>query len=196
MNNRYDVLATRTKAAFPRFRVMKRSASWWMSALFWLLGKVLRRPDGFSHFATTIFSTIYVPEGWDSYTDRQKYDLLRHEKRHIRQAHEFPLGRWAWPVNHLLWAISYILLPVPFFWTLRAYFEREGYTQNLLVMYEMQGGAIPDKQMEAQATYLTGIFAGPSYAWMWTKKSCYAWVMETMRKINTGELKNEADRVA
>src|SRR4051812_28302203 len=129
---RYDVLAGRTLQEFPRFRVVRRSDSWWMRSVFWVLHRVLRNA-GYSEFATTIFSTVYVPDLRDTYTDRQKYDLLRHEKRHIRQAHHWPLGRWAWPVNHLLFALAYLLLPLPVLWTARAYFEREGYLQNLLV---------------------------------------------------------------
>ena len=194
--NRYDALVERTKREFPRFQVRKRGSVWWMRALFWLLSSVLKKGAGdYSNFATTIFSTIYVPDSWDSWTDRQRYELLRHEKRHIRQAHVWPLGRWAWPLNHLLWAISYIFLPIPFFWTLRAYFERDGYTQTMLVLYELQGGLIPDKQMEQQAAFMVDVFAGPAYAWMWTKKAAYAWAMETMRRINAGYIKNDEDRI-
>ena len=188
--DRYRVLAERTKEEFPRFRVKMRRKSW-LRPIFWLLSKVTRR--SYSTFTTTIFSTMYAADDWDMRTSDRKYRTLRHEKMHIQQFHCWPLGRWAWPVNHLLTAIAYISI-LPVLLTLRARFEREGYTQTLLAEFELHG-PFSDAIMELRARWLTRTFGGSTYVWMWRRRAAYAWAMETMRKINAGEITNDRDRV-
>lgn len=188
--SRYQILAERTKSQYPRFNKRPRDESW-LKPIFWLLAKVTG--TDYSSFHTTIFSTMYTGPRWENMSDFQRYRLLRHEKKHIRQAHCFPLGRKLWPVNHLLWAICYLLL-LPFFLTFRSKFEREGYTQSLLVDFE-ENGPLSDKEMEGNARWLAKTFGGSAYAWMWTGNKAYAWAMETQRKINSGEITNHLDRV-
>jgi hypothetical protein len=188
--DRYQILSTQTKKEFPRFRVKERDKSW-LRPVFWLLQKITKQDyDGFT---TTIASTMYVGPRWESKTSDEKYKTLRHEKKHIRQAHCWPLGRWAWPVNHLLMGLCYLLV-LPVLLTLRSRFEREGYTQTMLVEYELNG-PFSDSKMESWARWMAETFGGSAYAWMWTRKKAYVWAMETMRAINAGEIKNDQDRV-
>jgi hypothetical protein len=189
--SRYNILAERTKSQYPRFNRRPRDESW-LKPVFWLLAKVTG--TDYSTFHTTIFSTMYTGPRWEEMSDFQQYKLLRHELKHIRQAHEFPLGRWAWPVNHLLWAICYLLC-LPFLWTFRSKFEREGYTQSLLVDFE-ENGELSTLTMEDNARWMANTFGGSAYAWMWTKKKAYAWAMDVQRKINAAEITNPLDRVA
>lgn len=188
--NRYQTLARRTKAQFPRFNQRPRDESW-LKPIFWLLAKITG--TDYSTFHTTIFSTMYTGPRWEQMSDFQKYKLLRHEKVHIEQAHCFPLGRRLWPVNHLLWAICYLLL-LPFGWTFRSYFERQGYTQTLLVDYEVNG-VIGERDMEDNARWMAQTFGGSAYAWMWTGNKAYEWAMKIQRAINLQEIENPLDRV-
>ena len=110
--------------------------------------------------------------------------------KHFRQAHEFPLGRRLWAINHLLFAACYIFV-LPFVWTYRAKFEREAYLQTLLVEHELHG-RIPEKRMEHNARWLADTFGGSTYLFMWKKQAAYEWAMETQRQINAGETRRAA----
>ncbi len=189
--NRFELLRQRTLAEFPRFRIKPRSRSW-LRPIFWVLERLTRRKyDGFT---TTIFSTMYVGDDWETNPSDDRYATLRHEKVHIDQFHRWPLGRRLWPVNHVLMALCYVLV-LPVLWTLRARFERAGYTQTLLVQHELDG-KISDYQMERNAAWLADIFGGSAYFFMWRRRAAYAWAMETQRKINAGEITNPTDRMA
>lgn len=188
--DRYAVLYLQAKSRFPRFSVKFRDQSW-LQPIFWLLSKVTGQ--NYNGFVTTVFSTMYVGSDWATDSTTSKYKTLRHEMRHIDQFHRWPLGRWAWPVNHVLMALAYLLL-LPVIWTLRAKFERDGYTQTMLVEYEL-GGPISDSRMEENARWMAQTFGGSAYLFMWRKKAAYAWAMETQRKINAGEISNPQDRV-
>lgn len=188
--NRFQVLLENTKKDYPRFNIKERDKSW-LRPIFWLLGKITRR--NYDTFTTTIASTMYVGATYKLKTTVQKYRLLRHEKKHVEQAHRWPLGRWAWPVNHVIMGLCYLLV-LPALLTLRAKFEREGYTQTLLVQYELHG-TISDERMESNARWIANTFGTSTYFWMWTKKKAYAWAMDTQRKINAGEITNDRDRV-
>ena len=188
--NRYLELHQRTREKFPRFVVRLRRRSW-LHPIFFVLAKITRQD--YSSFTTTIFSTLYAADDWPERSSDRKYGTLRHELKHIRQFHSWPLGRRLWPINHILMSLAYVFL-LPVRWTLRAKFEREGYTQTMLVDFELNG-PFSDQKMESWARWLADTFGGSAYAWMWTRKKAYAWAMETMRKINAGEIRNDQDRV-
>lgn len=188
--NRFELLRQQTAAEFPRFRIRARNKSW-LRLIFWLLAKITRK--NFSSFTTTIGSTMYVGTDWDTMGSNEKYIILRHEKKHIDQFHRWPLGRWAWPVNHVLMGLCYLLV-LPAIFTLRARFEREAYTQTLLVQFELKG-KISDGQMERNAAWLAEMFGGSAYLFMWRRRKAYEWAMETQRRINAGEITNQKDRV-
>jgi hypothetical protein len=188
--NRYEILAGKTKREFPRFSVKERSKTW-LGRLFGLLQRVTRQ--SYAEFTTTIFSTMYVGDNWSSMTSDEKYQLLRHEKKHIEQFHRWPFGPRLWLLNHVVMAFCYLFV-LPVLWTLRAKFEREGYTQTLLVQYELSGH-FTEAQMERNAVWLANTFGGPAYLFMWRRRAAYAWTMETQRRIMSGEIRNPVDRV-
>ena len=188
--NRYELLADKVRRDFPRFTVKKRDESW-LRWIFWVLQHLTGQ--NYDSFTTTIFSTMYVGATWDRKPNDARYELLRHEKVHIEQFHNFPLGRKLWPVNHVLMSLCYLFV-LPVFWTFRAKFERAGYTQSLLVQFEL-GGELTQKHMEHNAAWIAETFGGPAYFFMWRKKAAYAWAMETQRKINAGKIANHRDRV-
>lgn len=188
--DRYTILVGRTKQQFPRFTVKERRKTW-LGWVFRVLQKITRQD--YSGFTTTIFSTMYVGDDWHSMSSDERYKLLRHEKKHIEQFHRWPFGRRLWFVNHIVMALCYLFV-LPVFWTLRAKLEREGYTQTLLVDYELSG-RLTEVQMERNAVWLAETFGGSAYFFMWTRKAAYAWAMETQRRILAGEITNPEDRV-
>lgn len=188
--DRYSLLAAQTKREYPRFHVKRRKDSWlhYVTAVL----SFITRKD-YKTFSTTIFSGMYTRDDWNERTPDQKYKLLRHEKKHIKQFHCWPLGRWAWPVNHIIMSFFYLLvLPVKF--TFRAHFEREGYTQSMLTEFELNG-PFTEKKAEYYARKMANTFGGSTYLFMWTKKKAYAWAVETIRKIHEREITNSSDRV-
>lgn len=184
--NLYDELAKKTKEEYPRFNTRPRDKSW-LRIPFGILR--IFTGQSYKTFHTTVFSTLYTGPRWEKMTDKEKYKLLRHEREHIRQFHCWPLGRWAWPLNHILMSLCYMLV-LPILWTLRAKFEREGYLQTMLTEYELYG-EFDERKMESWARWMAETFGTGVYAWMWTKKKAYAWAMDTMRKINAGEIKHD-----
>lgn len=188
--SKYEELLKRTCQEFPGFRVVERDKSW-LRPVFWLLGKITRRD--YSGFTTTIGLNMYVGSTWNKRSEIRKYKTLRHELVHVRQFVSWPLGRWAWPINHFLMAFCYLFI-LPVFWTLRAKFEREAYTQTLLFDYE-EHGTITDERMEENARWIAETFATSTYLFMWTGNAAYRWAMVTQRAILDGKIRNDQDRV-
>lgn len=190
--DRYQTLLARIQKEFPRFCVKVRSKTW-LHFIFRFLSFVGRRD--LSGFTTTIGSTMYVSDDWEKRSPDDRYSTLRHELVHVRQFYQWPLGRWIWPLNHFLMGLCYLLV-LPVFLTMRAKFERAGYTQTMLVQRELQNTPLSDEQMESNARWMVATFTGSGgYFWMWTKRATYNWAMETQRLINKGTIINNQDRV-
>lgn len=186
--DRYQILLERTKNEFPRFNV--RSRAWWLRAVFCFLKIFGSGGDG---YVTTIFSTMYVPDDFGSWNNDKKYRLLRHEKIHVKQFYEFPFGPRFWRLNHLIVAFLYILV-LPVFWTFRAKFEREGYTQSMLVWFE-DYGPMDERMWKGQVNMMLVQFSTGAYCWMWRARPTRKWTNKTLEKIHAGEIRNEADYI-
>ena len=153
---RYDLLVRKVRAEFPELAIVPRKGTW-LGLFFGLMTKLTGA--NYDHMVTTIGSTIYVGDSWANRTDDGKYKTLRHELIHIRQFHGWPFG-YHWPrINHALFSIFYLLV-LPALWTYRARFEREAYTQTLLVDRELHG-PISDLDMELNAEAMVLRFTGP-----------------------------------
>lgn len=199
--DRFQKLSEKVLLEFPKFQVRVMSKTWLGTLMRWM--SVFTKAQ-VGTVTTTIGSTIYVPDDWDAWAPDARYGTLRHELMHIRQFHSWPLGSGApgatgfWhrvrvALNHVMMGFAYIAL-MPALWTMRARFEREGYTQTLLVHRELYGE--PNQMtMESKATWMAELFGGPSYFWMWRKAAAQQWAMDTQRKINAGMLWNPRDRV-
>lgn len=192
--NRYQVLLENFKKEYPRFKVKDRNGTWVQGVLS-ILGVFTRQK--YAGFTTTIGTTMYVDRSWTNRRSDSKYQTLRHEIQHVRQFHRWPMPfldhAVIWRINALIMGLCYLFV-LPAIWTLRAKFEREGYTQTLLVEKEIKG-SISEDRMEANARRLAKTFGGSAYFFMWRKKAAYEWAMETQRKINAGEITNQRDRV-
>ena len=189
--NRYEAIIQRICSEFPAFKIVERDKSW-LRLPFRLLSKVTK--TDYFNFVTTIGSTIYVGPGWNERSDNDRYRVLRHELIHIRQFHNWPFGRRLSWLNHAFFSFAYLFI-LPFLWTFRAKFEREAYTQTLLVQFEL-GGTITDPEIDRNTERMVRTFSGPAYLWMATKKSTYHWAMLTQRKINDLSIENKLDRIS
>jgi hypothetical protein len=178
MDNRTIGLILETAPKYTRLRLIKRSESLFIRLLFAPLSFLLRK--NYDSFATTIFSTVYLPTDWESMSDNSKYVLLRHEFEHVRQFHEWFLGRRFWFINHLLVAFAYIFV-LPAFWTLRAKFEREAYTQTLLARHEL-GWLEPLTWHDVSKNFAKKFGTGV-YFWMWNYDAAYRWTWAECQRI-------------
>lgn len=148
----------------------------WKDRLLHALGRVFV-PQYQTRYTTVIHPTIYFYEGARGRfeaTPEQFYTTLRHEFVHLKDFQRFPL--WM--------TVSYAgLLPVG--WTMRAFWELRGYTQNLLCEYE-RTGQVSDAEVERVAE----IFAGRGYIYMMLpKRRARRALLEIRAKIEAGELR-------
>lgn len=198
---RYDVLWDRVKKEFPKAKVVPKSKSLLMRTAFWFVKHVLRQKTDYSKgFLTTIGCTIYVPDTFDEWTDSEKYRILRHELTHIRQARYWPFP-WLGKVpilrfvNAFLWGFCYLFV-FPAKITLRAHFEREGYTQTMLANVEL-GRLDPNKKdhvlhwmRKMEKTFSSGV-----YFYMAKEGKGAEFAAKTLQAIADGQVKNDTDRV-
>ena len=137
------------KAEFPKFELVKKEDSKFMKFLYAVTLMRFWNPYFREDYITTIFGKIYMPARLIG--TGVGYDILRHERVHLRDARRFPV----------LFELSYILFPLPAVFTMRAYWEYRGYCESLLAEYDRYGyvshGAIE---------YYVSLFAGPQYLWM------------------------------
>lgn len=95
-------------------------------------------------------------ERYRDFTNLRTYLLLRHEYTHILDQRKQPI--W--------FNLTYVLLPLPLFFSGRAHWEYRAFSQNLITYYE-EVGHIPDQIV----THLKGQFTSSFYLWMWMRKS-------------------------
>ena len=144
---------------FPGLRLVPKKDVWhqrWAGALL-RIATLGRMSSYMSHYTTVLLRTIYVPTGWETKSDDEKYITLRHEAVHLRQFRRYTLPGMA---------LLYVLLPLPLglAW-FRARFEREAYEESIRACAEVWGADAP-----AQARYRANVirqFVGPAYGWMW-----------------------------
>lgn len=200
MQSRYDQLLAKLKEEIPGFRVLKYRESWFIRSIHFLVKLITfgKFDPGESGFKQMIGRTMYVPNNWDDLTDRLRYISLRHEAVHGRQFREWPFKFLSipvlWRINFLLFSLAYLFVMIPGVWSMRAKFEREGYTQTLLTMYELDG-QYSLSTAQRQVKFLGEVFSGPQYFWMWRKSKARKWAAATMLAIETGWITNERDRI-
>ena len=155
----YDELVAEIKAEFPDFQIKPKQESAFMR----LLGKLLlvltlgKMTAFMTSFTTTIGRTIYTPAKWESWKERPKMVILRHERVHLRQAKKY---------GQFLFSLLYLFAPVPMglAW-FRAKLEWEAYEESLRATAEFYGvGAVKVRAYRESVVYN---FVGPNYAWMW-----------------------------
>lgn len=185
---RDQVLIERFKRERPRFTITKRGDSKFLQTILWPIKKI--SGQSFGEYATTLFSTVYVPDDWDSWDPDARYALLRHEIKHVRRFNTWPFNvTWLWWLNNFLTAFMYLLC-FPVLLTMRAWFEREGYGESLLVYNELGW-----MDVEKMVAWVVEQFSGPNYLYMWRAKPAEAWARQRIADIQAGKITNTVDRV-
>lgn len=127
----------------------------WAWIQFW-------NPDFMKRYHVTVFRTIYAPGGKISGA------TLEHELQHIRD-----FGKY-----HIWYLFSYAFL-LPFGWTMRAHWERRGYTHNIHAWVKNNGKHANSKALQDM---IVGEFCTSKYLWMWpNEKAVREWVLETIK---------------
>lgn len=105
-----------------------KATHWWHAIVLWF--GALLVPNFNQRYSTTVGRTMYMSHGISDrgidLTDELVYRIVRHEIIHILDSKRFPV----------LFSLTYALL-LPTVLTMRAFWEVRGYTQNLLVRYEL-----------------------------------------------------------
>jgi hypothetical protein len=165
---RYEALVAEIRAEFPRFRVVEKPRSPLSRAIdralrILSLGRMRDYLDGYH---TTIGQTVYVTAGWDDRDPEDRWQVLRHERVHLRQFRRYtPVGM----------ALAYLLLPLPvgLAWC-RARMEMTAYAESIRAAAEVHG-----RDHVASGRFRDGVvaqFTGPAYGFMWPfRKAIERW---------------------
>ena len=201
MADRFEQLWSRVKKEFPRAKIIKKGDSTLIKTIFWFVKHILRQQTEYNiGFVTTIGTRMYVPDGFSDWPDSEKYRLLRHEVMHMRQSRYWPIpliGRVPILrfVNTLLWGFCYLFVfPVKI--TLRAHFEREGYTQTMLANVEL--GRLDPTDIKHVAHWMRKmekIFSSGVYFYMAMPHDGAQFAARTIKAIKEGRIRNDKDRV-
>lgn len=160
-------------AQFPKYRRVNKSDSNLMKAISWFLLMLSfgKNTSFMEHFTTTIGYTMYVPNGWDTWTEQSRLAVLRHEHVHMGQARS--CGVFWYSFLYL-----FVFFPIGLaYWRMR--FERQAYVETLRA-YRDYGFSFDDARKQAICAY----FTGPAYGWMWPfPQSVSDWYDATLKQV-------------
>ncbi len=142
-------------------RLVSKEAVSWMRVLGFL-AKLIGNKYFMDDYWTTIGKTIYYPTSVQPKDIYKHYDVIYHEIVHIKQ----------WKKWGLLFSVSYMLLPVPFFFAwFRWRWEREAYMETLRYTYR------PLAHMRFIVRVLW-----EEYGWTWPKRWMMKWFKKEVKK--------------
>lgn len=149
MNKIYVEFIKEIKSEFPKFEVIEKQKSLLMKIIYYCTGMCFWNPRFMTAYVTVMFGRVYMPYYLiDTLTG---YEILRHERVHLRDAARWPL----------LFEASYLFFPLPFIFTMRAYWEYRAYCESLIVEAEIYG-FVNSKSIEFYIEQFTGSY----YLWM------------------------------
>lgn len=194
---RYETLKLRVESEIPGVKIIHHGDSYFIRGVHLFLRLLSFGKFDPSRFTTTIGKRMYVPNNWWGRSDQARYTTLRHELIHMRQFRQWPMKFLDLPVlrliNFILFSFCYLLV-FPFRLTLRSRFEREAYTQTLLVHYEIMG-FYTLRMKQVLENHMGENFGGSAYFYMWNSRAARKWTVDTMAAIERGEICNIMDRV-
>lgn len=172
----YESLVGDVRAEFPKFKIIKKSDSRFMSVLGFLLKLITawRNTSFMSSFTTTIGYTVYVGDNWTGKAPSDRIRTLRHERIHMRQRRErgaFIFGflyLFAWfPIGLAKW---------------RRDFEMEAYEETMRAVVEQRGYQfILHKDFR---DHIVNQFLSANYFWAWhSRKDVEAWYHDACVRI-------------
>jgi hypothetical protein len=165
--HRDDVLelVEEIKAHVPTFQIAYKEDGKWLKWWHYVVPMYVAIANffvrGYKHkfdtgYVTVLGDTVYYPsrnghvDELEFLSEPGNYKTLRHEYVHMRDARRYPF----------IFELTYLFL-LPALWTMRAFWEYRGYTQNMIVEFEIKG-AVANHTLEAIAEN----FTGPMYLWM------------------------------
>lgn len=108
--------------AMRRAKFIRKTDSWLMRTIGWLL-RVSGINDRFmDHYWTTIGDRIYYPARIKQPHDLQHFGIREHEQMHVEQFYRAGLGLW--PLGVVVLAVVYLFLPLPLWFSGRWFIER------------------------------------------------------------------------
>lgn len=137
------------KREFPKFEVIEKQNSKLMKFVYVVTLMRFWNPAFMNAYITTMFGKVYMPRNLIG--TLTGYEVLRHERVHLRDAARFPV----------LFELSYIFFPLPIVFTMRAYWEYRAYCESLLVESEMF-----DCVYKESIDFYVDQFTGKYYLWM------------------------------
>lgn len=176
----YIELIEEAKKEFPRVSIVNRTVGkgvpLHLKIVFWFMYKVM---SSYSNYVTTIGSTIYVDNSFFVWGEQSQHSVIRHELVHVKQFNTFLLGKKFWPINYFIVGFLYIFI-LPCFFTFRAYFEREAYTESIRA--DIEFGRLTRETMRNKIPWYVEEFASSHYFWMMRRNAAKIWVEQTMDK--------------
>lgn len=129
-------------------------------------------------YITTIGTKIYVPDGWDEWSEEVKDCVLFHENVHVEQ----------YKKEGLKYVFKYLFWPLP---ALRARarleYEVEAYAKDIVYSYRKYGTPLFGYRCYKIISNLTG----PEYFWTYTNR---AYVSKRLFSKILEELKTEKEK--
>jgi len=173
-----DQLIEETRKEFPDFKTVRKRDSRLMKTInvfLMIISFGLMR--SFFRFYTTLGTTIYVPDSWDTSSEISRAATIRHERVHMRQARKYTRF-----VFSFLYLFVFFPAGLAYF---RMRFEKEAYEESIRAMYEYAGPeAIQD---EVYRDKIITHFTSAEYYWMWPfRKSLEAWYDGVVKKVLNG----------
>jgi hypothetical protein len=146
---KYNELVINISKEFPRFKVVPKDESFFMRALYAVTLMTFWNKSFMTNYITAVFGKVYMPRRLIG--TAIGYDVLRHELVHLRDARR-------WPV---LFELSYLFFPLPFVFTMRAYWEYRGYCESMIAERDRYGYI-----NKAVIEYYISLFSSSEYLWM------------------------------
>ncbi len=166
---RVRVLVDELRREFPRLRFVDKESDPLSIAIDRLLRWLTLGGQSayMTHYVTTLGASIYLPLGWRSRSEEDRYITLRHEAVHLRQ-----FRRYTWPGMSLLYLLP--LLPMGLALG-RARIEWEAYAETLRAVAEVRGlDSARDSDLHER---IVRQFTSAAYGWMWPfPKQVRAWI--------------------
>lgn len=171
----YQKLLDDIKKEFPEFKIVKKTQSGLMKAINGFLKVITfgKMNTFMTSFITTIGTTVYVPDSWDSKSSSARAITMRHERVHMRQARD---------VGRIKFSLLYLLCPVPLIWAYyRMKFEKEGYEESLKAYNDYYGKKFFTPTLKES---IVKHFTTAEYFWMWPwKNSIEKWYDKVVSDI-------------
>lgn len=174
--DRYEPFLAEMVRENPGLRVLPKDSSSLQKAIDLALKAVTlgSMSTYLTNYTTVIGKTIYVPIGWESRDDDDRYITLRHEAIHLRQMRRYTMVGMA-----VLYALPFFPLGLAYG---RARIEWEAYAETLRAVAEVRG--LKSARAPELRAHIVRQFTSAAYGWMWPfPATVERWIDEELARI-------------